>query len=472
MKVKKRITLTLVFILVFNFLHSINVFADNLNDIEVRVLEESSDSEEENEANSDTGIPTLLETGFLAIGVKDNTKVLTNEYVAKNGFQYIKGGVYYTTSAFDFHIFSREAILNAHTNGNIATKALFANGAGFGTNQSSELNLKEENYFMNSADGISNIASDGNIIIGTNIPTELVDNNNSVQIGTNGNKLGVGQSLRVYKETSESTHYMDIDNEFENLRVISNLFANHGTSLGVTLSVPNGENQAITVDGSIGNIYNYYLNVNASKISNGASKRVLNIVIPEGKTLIINVDMAGVSIHALQNLFTKINNYSNSEDVVRNDNNILWNLYDSSAGDRLFTTGDEYAKVGMSDYFMGTILAPNANIQYGAVNGSIIANKTKQNSQESHKWDFTGHTEENTSVILEARKNLVGKDLEEGMFQFELLDKEGVVLQTVSNQGDGTVQFAAITYDVVGDYEYTIREVQGSLDGIIYERLM
>ena len=62
----------------------------------------------------------------------DATKKLTEEYKSKNTFRYVKDGIEYTTPAFDFHIFSTEAILSAHTNGNIATKDLDSGGQGFG----------------------------------------------------------------------------------------------------------------------------------------------------------------------------------------------------------------------------------------------------------------------------------------------------------------------------------------------------
>ncbi len=442
-KFKKRIGLILTLLLMFNFLNNSTISAKNL---------------ENNLLVSGTN------GGFKAKAVKDNTKELTNQYEAKNKFGYAN----YITSAFDFHIFSKKATINAHTNGNIATKDLSTNRQGFGTNQSTDLKLTEENYFMKSVDGVSNIASDGNIVIGNKVPVAFEDNNNSLNIGTNGNKLTKDQSLRVYQEDKESISYIDIDQEFENLKTISNLLSSNKTSDGVTLSEPNGENQTITVDGSIGNSNNYYLNIPANKISDGNNKRVLNISIPDNKTLIINVDMANANINSLEKLVTKINNHSNSEGVVEHDNNILWNLYDSLGANGLFTTGAEYANVGTSDYFMGTILAPNANIQYGAVNGSIIANETKQNGQESHKWDFTGHKKE-ASTVIEATKTLTGKDLTSGMFSFELLDKDNKVLQTVKNDANGKIQFKAINYNKTGSYNYKIKEVKGALEGITYD---
>ncbi|MGG7143345.1 Spy0128 family protein [Clostridium nigeriense] len=437
MILKKRIALTSIILLVFNFLGSSITFS---------------------------------EISFKAIGVKDNTKIITNQYKTKNGFKYVKDGVAHTTAAFDFHIFSKEANFNAHTNGNVATKDLVTNAA-FGTNQSTALGINEENYFMNSAQGINNIASDGNIIVGSNVSTRLEDNNNKVNIGVNGSGLNPEKSSRVYKETSESISYINIDEELENLKIISSLFSDNKTSEGVILSSLSGENQTITVNSDIGNTNNYYLNIKASEISDGINKRILNIKIPEGKTLIINVDMADVNINYLHNLVTVINNHSNAEEVVKYENNILWNIYDSSAVDKLFSTGEEYAKVGTSDYFMGTILAPSANIRYGAVNGSIIANKTQQNGQESHKWSFTGHISENKKVYvtIEATKTLTGKDLEADMFEFRLLDENNEIKETVKNDADGNIKFSPINFDKAGTYTYKIEEVNGKVDGITYD---
>ena len=54
--------------------------------------------------------------------------------------------IFITRFRFFFHIFSTEAILSAHTNGNIATKDLDSGGQGFGASQSSSLKLNEEHY--------------------------------------------------------------------------------------------------------------------------------------------------------------------------------------------------------------------------------------------------------------------------------------------------------------------------------------
>ncbi|WP_302537889.1 choice-of-anchor A family protein [Clostridium sp. K04] len=305
----------------------------------------------------------------------------------------------------------------------MATKDLDAGGQGFGASQSSSLKLNEENYIQNSADNITQIKSDGNVVIGNKIPTQITDNGNKVSIGIGGTGL---QNIEVYKEEQGSKPYINIDAELDNLKKISKALSDNPTSSGVKLGSLNGENQEITTDG---NSSFYYLNIKANEISDGNNKRNLKINIAEGQTLIINVDMTGVDKDYLANLVTKINDHGNTEQVIGKENNVLWNLYDSLREDKLFTTSD-YAKVGTGDYFMGTILATNANIEYGALNGNLIANKVKNDGQESHKWDFTGKLEDSksTSVILEGTKKLTGKDLTEGMFEFQVLDKDNNVV--------------------------------------------
>ena len=394
----------------------------------------------------------------------DATKKLTEEYKSKNTFRYVNDGIEYTTPAFDFHIFSTEAILSAHTNGNIATKDLDAGGQGFGASQSSSLKLNEENYIQNSADNITQIKSDGNVVIGNKIPTQIIDNGNKVSIGVWGTGL---QNIEVYKEEQGSKPYINIDAELDNLKKISKALSDNPTSGGVKLGSLNGENQEITTDGKSSF---YYLNIKANEISDGNNKRNLKINIVEGQTLIINVDMIGVDKDYLANLVTKINDYGNTEQVIGKENNVLWNLYDSLREDKLFTTSD-YAKVGTGDYFMGIILAPNANIEYGALNGNLIANKVKNDGQEFHKWDFTGKLEDSksTSVILEGTKNLTGKDLTEGMFEFKVVDKDNNVVSKGKNDKDGNIYFAAINYTEAGTYTYKVKEVVGELGGITYD---
>ena len=75
-----------------------------------------------------------------------------------------------------------------------------------------------------------------------------------------------------------------------------------------------------------------------------------------------------------------------------------------------------------------------------------------------------------TSVILQAHKILEGKNLEEGLFTFELKNEDGETIQTKKNDLEGNVVFDEIKYEQPGEHLYTIQEVSGDEAGIIYDK--
>ncbi len=74
-----------------------------------------------------------------------------------------------------------------------------------------------------------------------------------------------------------------------------------------------------------------------------------------------------------------------------------------------------------------------------------------------------------TSVTLKATKRFTGGELAGSDFTFQLLDKDGSVVQTVQNEKDGKVAFAAIDYAMPGDHDYTIKEVKGADSTVVYD---
>ena len=70
------------------------------------------------------------------------------------------------------------------------------------------------------------------------------------------------------------------------------------------------------------------------------------------------------------------------------------------------------------------------------------------------------------SAGIKARKLLDGKTA--GGFEFELV-QDGTVKGKVTSNGDGSVNFDRITYNNPGEFDYTIREVQGTDSAITYD---
>lgn len=98
--------------------------------------------------------------------------------------------------------------------------------------------------------------------------------------------------------------------------------------------------------------------------------------------------------------------------------------------------------------------------------GSLTA--TPQVTSGDKTFTNTYHPKE-TSVTLKATKRFTGGELAGGDFTFQLLDKDGNVIQTVQNDKDGKVAFQAISYDTPGDHDYTIKEVAGNDPTVVYD---
>lgn len=98
--------------------------------------------------------------------------------------------------------------------------------------------------------------------------------------------------------------------------------------------------------------------------------------------------------------------------------------------------------------------------------GSLTA--TPQVTSGDKTFTNTYHPKE-TSVTLKATKRFTGGELAGGDFTFQLLDKDGNVIQTVQNDKDGKVAFQATSYDTPGDHDYTIKEVAGNDPTVVYD---
>ena len=100
--------------------------------------------------------------------------------------------------------------------------------------------------------------------------------------------------------------------------------------------------------------------------------------------------------------------------------------------------------------------------------GALTATPQVASGDNSQTFTNTYHPKE-TSVTLKATKRFTGGELAGSDFTFQLLDKDGSVVQTVQNEKDGKVAFAAIDYATPGDHDYTIKEVKGADSTVVYD---
>ena len=62
---------------------------------------------------------------------------------------------------------------------------------------------------------------------------------------------------------------------------------------------------------------------------------------------------------------------------------------------------------------------------------------------------------------LTFKKELEGRELQEGEFTFNLLDENGNVVQSAQNTADGTITFKDVEFEKAGTYKFTVVEVSG-----------
>lgn len=80
-----------------------------------------------------------------------------------------------------------------------------------------------------------------------------------------------------------------------------------------------------------------------------------------------------------------------------------------------------------------------------------------------------GSAERSKDVVIKAQKTLIGKELTKGQFSFGLYDDKGQLIQTATNEADGSINFAAINYSQAGTFNYVIKEIPGQEDGYTYD---
>ena len=80
-------------------------------------------------------------------------------------------------------------------------------------------------------------------------------------------------------------------------------------------------------------------------------------------------------------------------------------------------------------------------------------------------------TSKDSSVTdtVKIRKTLTGRKLKNKEFTFVLKDKDGKNVAEAKNNADGKVTFKSLTFDEVGTYNYTVKEVKGNAKHVTYD---
>ncbi|EMF0162857.1 choice-of-anchor A family protein [Enterococcus hirae] len=273
--------------------------------------------------------------------------------------------------ASQFHIFAKEkTTINAHTNGNVATKELDANN-NFGTDIiTGDLQL-EINYVQatDSLIGSSFTSGDSNrvnkFVVGSSISTGI-ENDRAV---VNGSRIDHLSASELYQDRPGNT-YIDFDTEFAKLEGASeSLMSITPAKTYLSSDFPDMNNRTIDVTG-MGSSDVVIINVDASVLSMNTP---LNIVNSENKILVMNVINAPTDFTIQSQIH--YNNRANHETEDFSDANISWNF------------PSNVTNLAINAPFQGTIIAPRADVTANQnMDGTIIGKNVTLNAATNH-WD-------------------------------------------------------------------------------------
>jgi len=144
---------------------------------------------------------------------------------------------------------------------------------------------------------------------------------------------------------------------------------------------------------------------------------------------------------------------------------VVFNVTFSAAGDYVYTItekagDDKTITYDQNAYEVFVTVADDGK-------GQLVATVEDADTERVFTNIYTAPAPTATSATLEFTKELTGRTLVDGEFQFELY-KDGQKIDTKTNQG-GKVTFNAINYDAEGEYTYTVKEVNAGATGITYD---
>ena len=103
----------------------------------------------------------------------------------------------------------------------------------------------------------------------------------------------------------------------------------------------------------------------------------------------------------------------------------------------------------------------------GELKSEIINNEFEFNNIYKAKSVIIGG---NSAQKIEAVKKLDGRKLNDKEFEFELLDQNGTVVATATNDAKGNLYFSEIEFEEVGTYYFTMIEKNNNLGGVTYDQ--
>ncbi len=324
--------------------------------------------------------------------------------------------------ASKFHIFAKEATLNAHTNGNLAVGSLFGN-VNFGTNITDEKLLDKDISYVQEVKNMSessfvssNDHRTNKVVFGEVNDVELGKDNTSPLV----NETPINHLLNneIFQD-KDSNEYLDFEQEFAKLENKSAGLVSTNSKTITNADFPDQNQRVIDLSDFEADANNQIvINLDPEVLNASTPLTISGLSADKGGTsIIINVDTKGQNPYAMNSqIKLRFNNGEensierpNQETEYFDDNHLLWNFYDSSAGNKQFD-----GIIEMNNTFQGSVLAPDATINiHHNLDGNIVAEQVNVVGGETHRWDL----QDNNNIVTvpeepgEPDENNEGKEL-------------------------------------------------------------
>ena len=242
-------------------------------------------------------------------------------------------------------------------------------------------------------------------------------------------------------------------------------FEKEGT-YNYTVKEVKGDNSTINYDSS-----EKHVTINVTKDGNNLKAEV---IYPDGKTF--NNTFTPNATNASIELDKKLD----GRDLV--DGEFSFDLYEGSNKLQTVTNKNgkvafdsiSYKEVGEHTYTIKEVKGDNSTITYDESEKHVTVKVTRDGDNlktevvypESKTFN-NKFTPNEAKATIELEKQLTGRNLADGEFNFDLYEGSNK-LQTTTNK-NGKVTFESISYKEVGEHTYTVKEVKGTDSTIAYD---
>ena len=281
-----------------------------------------------------------------------------------------------------------------------------------------------------------------------------------------GRDLVNGEFKFILKDDQGNQVGSEVTNQNGKVTFPSIKFEKEGT-YNYTVKEVKGDNNTINYDKS-----EKHVTINVTKDGNNLKAEV---VYPDGKTF--NNTFTPNATNASIELDKKLD----GRDLV--DGEFSFDLYEGSNKLQTVTNKNgkvafdsiSYKEVGEHTYTVKEVEGNNSTITYDKSEKQVTVKVTRNGDNlktevvypESKTFN-NKFTPNEAKATIELEKQLAGRNLADGEFNFDLYEGTNK-LQTVTNK-NGKVAFNSISYKEVGEHTYTVKEVEGTDSTIAYDK--